>query len=277
MAAGRGPGVVVDQSATAADSANVAQLRLELDQLRAQLDERGRLNAILGEAAEQFVGAIVHDVKNPLAAIKISVQGLKRGLDRGLDLGPDQLTERLTRIEDAVNQALQQLALARERVISATAPRKPLKREAVDLVGLVRDLAKRLRREAGQHRLRLNCQSAALVGVWDEAHLRQALEALVDNALKFSSPGGRTTITVRRDGDAAEIRVSDSGIGIPERDLPHVCERFYRAENVLGRYKGAGIGLAQAMAAISGHDGQLSITSREHRGSTFTVRLPLRD
>jgi signal transduction histidine kinase len=188
MAGLSGPDVTADQPQTQAASADVAQLRAELDQLRAELDEHLRLNAILGDAAEQFVGALAHDLKNPLAAIKISVQALKRGLDHGANLEPDHLAERLTRIEKAVNQALEQLAAARARVSSKTAPRKLPRRQPVDLVGLVRDLVRRLRGEAGQHRLRLNSECSALVGAWDEAHLRQALEALVDNALKFSRP-----------------------------------------------------------------------------------------
>lgn len=262
-------------SVPSANSAEVARLGMELEQLQEELAEQLRLNAILGDAAEQFVGAFAHDVKNPLAAIKINVQSLKRGLERGDDLKPAHLSERLSRIDEAVNQALEQLAAARARVGSDGAQRKSRRREAVDLVGVVRDLVKRVRGEAGQHRLRLSCQCASLVGTWDEARLREALGALVDNALKFSGPHGKVTITVCRNGEEAEVSVVDRGIGIPERDLPHVFGRFYRAENVLGRYKGSGLGLFEARAAIAGHSGGLTIESREHHGSTFTVRLPL--
>jgi signal transduction histidine kinase len=259
----------------AASSEDLDQLRLELNQLRQELDEHLRLNAILGEAVEQFVGALVHDIRNPLAAIKISVQGLKRGLERDASLPPDHLAERLLRIEDAVNQALTHLTTARAKINAKTAPRKRPRREPLDLVSLVRDVMKPVQSEAGHHRMQLDTNCPVLVGSWDGTLLRQALTALVDNALKFSAPDGRATVTVRRASDTAEVAVADSGIGIPERDIPHVCERFYRAENVLGRYKGAGLGLFEAQIAIAAHHGQLSIESQEQAGSTFTVRLPL--
>jgi signal transduction histidine kinase len=264
-------------SVPTASSSEAALLRTELDQLRLELDEHVRLNAVLSDSAEQFIGALAHDVKNPLAAIKINVQGLKRNLERGSGLDPGQIAERLTRIEEAINQALEQLALARVRVSATTAFHKQPRRQPLDLVSLVREMVARLQKEAGQQRLRLACKCPTLVGAWDEVHLRQALGAILDNALKFSGPDGKTVITVRRTGDEAEVSVADLGIGIPERDLAHVCERFYRAENVLGRYKGSGLGLFEAQAAIAGHKGGLAIVSREHHGSTFTVRLPLHD
>ena len=248
----------------------------ELDSLRRELEAQQRLIGIISDSVSQFVAELAHDLKNPLAAVRINIQGLKRSLERGEPPAADHLLERLTRIEWAVNQALDQLATARARIDADSAPAKPIQRSPTDLVGLLREVVERLSCLAGQERLRLAATCDELIGAWDAAQLRQALEALLDNALKFSGPNGAAIVTVSRTGDTAEVSIADSGIGIPAADLAHVCERFYRGENVLGQYRGAGIGLFEANMAISSHDGELLIDSVERQGSTVTVRLPLR-
>lgn len=249
--------------------------KTQLDDLLRELESQQRLTAIVSNSVSRFVAELAHDLKNPLAAIRINVQGLKRGLERGDAPPAEHLLERLTRIELSVTQALDQLAAARARIDADSAPAKSIRRSPTDLVGLVRDVVERLRALAGQERLCLTSLCDELTGMWDAEQLRQALEALLDNALKFSGPSGAATVTIRRSGPAAEVSIADSGIGIPAVDLAHVCERFYRAENVMGHYKGAGIGLFEAKKAISSHDGELLIESVERQGSTVTVRLPL--
>jgi signal transduction histidine kinase len=250
-------------------------LREELERLQAELDQHVRLNAMLSDAAEQFVGSVAHDVKNPLAAIKVNVQSMKRAIERSAPFEPERWIERLGRIELAVEQTLEHIAAARARV-SASASLKPtLKLAPFDLVGLVEEVAGRYRQAAGEGRLALDCRVPALPGTWDRERLAAALHAIVDNALKFSPDDTQVVLDIDQQPGAAVVRCADRGIGIPARDVRHVCERFYRGENVVGRYRGAGLGLFEARATIQAHGGSLELDSAEKAGCTVTIRLPL--
>ena len=105
------------------------------------------------------------------------------------------------------------------------------------------------------------------------------LSNLLANAVKYSPADAEITVTAgdeRRGGEAwARLTVQDRGVGIPATDLPHVFERYYRAGNVVGRFQGEGIGLADARQIVEQHGGTITVHSREDEGSTFSVRLPL--
>ncbi|HLY64149.1 MAG TPA: HAMP domain-containing sensor histidine kinase [Chloroflexota bacterium] len=243
--------------------------------LAQQLDEQRRINAALSDACEEFVRGLAHDLKNPLAAIKISVQGMQRSLDRGIAIEPEKLADRLGRMDQAVEQTLELIASARARMGAAGASRPPLQLEEVDLVALTRGLVEACRESTGARRVVLECESPQLIGRWGRARIRAALLALLDNALKFSPGGAPVRMKVRVSGDFAEVSMKDQGIGIPARDQKHLGERFYRAENVLGHFKGAGLGLFEAKLIAEEHQGNISISSEEGNGAIVTLRLPL--
>jgi signal transduction histidine kinase len=96
---------------------------------------------------------------------------------------------------------------------------------------------------------------------------------LVDNAIKYTEPGGLVEIRTRTSGDHAEIDVKDTGIGIPERDLPHVFERLYRGDRSRSQ-PGLGLGLSFVKAICEAHGGTVTVESALNEGATFTVRLP---
>jgi signal transduction histidine kinase len=256
---------------------NAAQLREELDRLRQELDEQRRLNAILTDSAEQFIRVAAHDLKNPLAAIKVNVQALKRAIERMQAMEPAQTVDRLTRIELSVDQAQEAIAAARARLCSGAAAAVTPRRQTLDLVALARGVADEFREKAGRQRVHLQAECRVLVGEWDKEGLVSVVRELLDNALKFSPISSRVILSVAADAHAgaAIVRCQDNGIGIPARDVPHVCERLYRGENVLGCYKGAGLGLYQAQAVVAGHGGWIDIESVEGQGSLFSVVLPL--
>ena len=256
-------------------SEEVQRLHSEVTRLQSEAEEYQRLNGILADAAEQFIGTLAHDVKNPLAAIKINVQSLKRAAERGAVPEGDALAERLDRIETAVSQTLDVLAAARARLSSSAGARKPLQRVPLDLVELVGSETRSFCEVVGPDRIRLDCRAPRLVGQWDRERLRRAVHELLENAVKFSAGSEQVTVTVDHEDGTAVLKVADEGIGIPSRDLLHVCERFYRAENVLGRHKGAGLGLFETRATVTDHGGTLSVESTEGAGSVFTVRLPI--
>jgi two-component system sensor histidine kinase BaeS len=105
--------------------------------------------------------------------------------------------------------------------------------------------------------------------------MRQALGNLVSNALRHTPAGGTVTLTARQDGDDVLLAVADTGTGIAPDDLPHVFDRFWRAEKSRSRRTGgSGLGLAIVRHLVAAHDGTVTIASEPGRGAVFTLRLP---
>jgi len=121
----------------------------------------------------------------------------------------------------------------------------------------------------------LQLESGVLPVRGNEAQLRRLLLILVDNALKYTPGGGRVTISGSADGSDVTISVADTGAGISPDDLPHVFERFWRADKVRSRESGGtGLGLTIAKQIAELHGAQLGVESEIGRGSTFSARFP---
>ena len=148
---------------------------------------------------------------------------------------------------------------------------------AVDLGGLIETATASFQPLAAEHRLELTVAAPSDLSVrGDNEQLRQVVVILLDNAIRYSPDGGRVHVQARRDGSSALVTVHDTGIGIGPDELPHVFERFYRADEARNRQAGgAGLGLAIARELVMRHGGKISVESTEGAGSTFTVQLPL--
>jgi signal transduction histidine kinase len=109
----------------------------------------------------------------------------------------------------------------------------------------------------------------------DEGRLRQLLLILLDNALKYTDPGGRVDIALARDDNRARLVVSDTGIGIPAEDLPHIFERFYRVDRAREHESGGtGLGLSIAQWIVQAHHGNIKVDSDVGRGTRFQIDIP---
>jgi signal transduction histidine kinase len=106
----------------------------------------------------------------------------------------------------------------------------------------------------------------------DRDRVLQVLWNLVGNAVKFTPPGGSVTLSVHPDGDMARFAVTDTGPGIPEKDVPRVFDRFWQASR--SDKRGAGLGLSIARGIVEAHGGRIWVSSVLHRGSTFSFTLP---
>jgi signal transduction histidine kinase len=110
----------------------------------------------------------------------------------------------------------------------------------------------------------------------DEDRLKQLALNLVDNGIKYTPPGGVVKLSLSQDSQWAQITVSDTGVGIPAEDIPHIFERFYRVDKARSRAQGgSGLGLAIAKWVAQAHGGNIQVDSVVGQGTTFRVNLPL--
>lgn len=107
----------------------------------------------------------------------------------------------------------------------------------------------------------------------DRQRLQRAVANLLDNAVKYTPPGGRVTLTVQADASGARADITDTGMGIDAEDLPHVFERFYRGDKSRST-PGSGLGLSLARAIVRAHGGEIAVKSAPHQGTTFHILLP---
>ncbi|MDF2762992.1 MAG: Sensor protein [Thermomicrobiales bacterium] len=244
------------QAAVAVENARLYQ------QAQDELAARGRAEA----GKEAFLDAVAHDLGNPLTTVKGQAQLLRRRAQQGrADLAT--LEAGLGAIEAATDRATRLIAeLTDAARLEAQRP-LDLRRTAIDLVALA---------EASQ----LEAGVGEVVGLWDADRLTRVLENLVANAVKYSPAGSTVVVRINReeapDGPLAVLSIVDQGVGIPAADLPHIFERFRRGGNVANRVAGSGLGLWGSQRIVAQHGGTIAIDSTEGRGTTVTVRLPLK-
>jgi signal transduction histidine kinase len=254
-------------------------------------DELGRLSRTFNDMASRlraarqaqttFVANVSHELRTPLTSIKGMVETLRDGavddfVVRDQFLGTVEVeTDRLIRL---VNDLL---VLTR-----ADAEALNLRREPLDLAELARSTIEGLgpRAAAREVTITLDANPEAPLAWADGDRIAQVLVNLLDNAIKYSYPGGTVTASVGPDGDGTLVSVRDAGTGIPAEDLPQIGQRFYRADRArarahsAGRSEGApsgsGLGLSIATALVEAHGGSLRIESVEGAGTTVSFTLP---
>ena len=245
----------------------------------AQRDERGRLaetfNAMLASIEEsartqqRFVADASHELRAPLTAIGGNLELLRRQPDM-----PDaERTEVLGEVEREAQRLTRMVAdlLALARADTGA----DIQRQPVDLDAVVLETFQAARPLAHGQDLRLD-PFEPVRARGDADRLRQLVLILLDNAIKYTPPGGRIGLGLRQCDNQAEIVVCDSGVGIPAEALPHVFERFYRADPARGRDPGGtGLGLPIARWIVEQHGGTIAIASQLGQGTTVTVTLPL--
>ena len=249
----------------------IQQAPLEVTQLaNTYNDLRNRL-AKSWEDQRQFVSAVSHELRTPLTI----VQGyLHRTLKRGNNLIESQRRGLMTAEGESVR--MRHLLDDLLDLSRSDSGQLRLNNKPIDLEVVV-DEAVKLARSTLAREIRLNlpklAQGQNLVALADQDRLRQVLLDLIENAHKYSPEGRPVTVTLRREDDAAVVEVEDQGIGIPEKDLPKVFERFHRASNA-NVSSGSGLGLSIVKMLVEAIGGEVTVRSEPHQGSTFTVRLP---
>jgi PAS domain S-box-containing protein len=253
--------------------------RREVEQERDQLlvrAETGRAQAELANRLkDEFLATLSHELRTPLNAVLGWAHMLRSG-----NLRPDVTEKALASLErNAMAQAqLVDDLLDVSRIISG---KLQMQSAAVDLALVIREAVDTVRPAAVSKRVRLRTATDSrrrLLVTGDADRLRQIVWNLLSNAIKFTPPRGRVQVTLARDGVEAVIAVNDSGQGIDPEFLPFVFERFRQADGTATRrHGGLGLGLAIVRHLTEAHGGTISAESEgPDRGSTFTVRLPVR-
>jgi two-component system phosphate regulon sensor histidine kinase PhoR len=216
-----------------------------------------------------FVANVSHELRTPLTSIQGFVETLH---DESLEPAQrKQYLDVVARNAERLRALIEDL-LELSRIEGRT---QPLALEAVDVGAVTASLLRDMRPRIDARRLAVTATGAAPPALADRRALEQVLQNLLDNALKYTEPGGRIELRLSSAGGRARIEVADTGIGIPEVDRARVFERFYRVDKARSRdLGGTGLGLAIVKHLVQAMDGDIFLESREGQGTTVAVVLP---
>lgn len=227
---------------------------------------------------EHLLAAASHEMRTPLAAIRASAELLQRASRRPEGIAPDRIAQW---VEIILRETDRLTAFGMDLIDTARVQEGALRLNLERLD--IRELAAEAARQA-ERSDRPNPPLETLVPptpVWvngDRQRLQQVVDNLLSNARKYSPAGQQVTLQIVRDAGGAVLRVRDSGIGIPEQDLPHLGTPFFRGSNAAAdAYPGIGLGLYLSRAIVEAHGGTLRVESVEGAGTTVTVVLPAAD
>jgi signal transduction histidine kinase len=253
----------------------------EIDQLATTFNQMLDRIQTLVTGIREMSDNIAHDLKSPITRIRgISEVSLTTGAsEKEYENMAASTVEECDRLLDMINTMLECDRLLdminTMLVISKTeAGVNKLDAKDLDIGAVVRDACELFQSPAEDKDLRLVCDVPGNFSISGDNRLIQRMIAnLIDNAIKYTPAGGSIEVTVNTlNNDAVAIRVKDTGIGISEKDMPRVFERFYRCDPSRSE-TGIGLGLSFARAIARAHGGDITVSSEPNKGSTFTITL----
>jgi len=224
------------------------------------------------EVRRDFVANISHELKTPVGALALLAETMEDAAD-----DPEAVRRFAGRMRQEASRLtyLVQDLITLSRIQAAEPVPDPI---AVDLSAVVAEAVDRVRMKASARGIDLvaTCEERVVV-LGDEDLLVTALRNLLENAVAYSPEKTRVMVSASRDGArTAQISVADQGIGIPQRDLERIFERFYRVDPARSRATGGtGLGLAIVKHVMAAHRGKVTVWSQEGAGSTFTLQMPI--
>ncbi len=225
----------------------------------------------LDKSRSQFVSNASHELKTPLSTMKI----LTETMVYQDPLDPAMAKEFLTDINKEIDR-LNRIVSDLLTLVNIDSGMK-LNLTDLDIGALLQEQVKRLSPLARENGVELECQAKESLEVRGDAlKLQQVVYNIIDNAIKYTPRGGEVRCALSRAGKRAVIRVTDTGVGIPEEDLPHIFDRFYRVDKARSRETGGtGLGLSIVKQFVLLHGGTIDARSAPGKGSTFIIELPL--
>jgi len=239
-----------------------------LEQRRAE-----ELSLHLAAATDEYIALVGHELRTPLTSIGAYTELIAHSADDTPvgEIRPllDVVERNNVRLRQIVDQLLDLAALESGHADVATAD--------VDLAAVVAAAVRAGSAAARDRRIAIDLEAPDVLRISGDARrLQQMVEALVDNAVKFSPDGATVSVRLAADADAAVLTVADTGSGVPPEDQPRVFRRLYRAGNARHHgVPGAGLGLALSRAVVERHHGTIVLSTRQPAGTTVTVRLPV--
>jgi len=269
-----GQGTREEVRAPALDGKGLAYYDLTIEPLR---DDGGDVVGITCAAVDvtqrraveqlhrELIAMVTHDLRTPLTAIRGRAELLRR---------------RAAYDEQMVGAILAQTGVL-ERLIGDLADfsrvetgQLDLRPRRVDLVTIARESIAQAQARSSLHELRL-VAPPVVFGIWDSERIFQIFQNLLANALKYAPSGGEILIRIESTDDGAEVSIRDDGVGVAAESLPHLFDRFYRAQSTAGEARGLGLGLAIVRGLVEAHGGRIRVESDgPGRGATVTFTLP---
>lgn len=245
------------------------------DELTYLAEEFNTLTArlqISEQKRRQFISDASHELKTPLASIKLLADSILQN-----DLDMDTIREFVGDIGDEADR----LNRMSQKLLTLTKSDSQIAGdcEIVHMAPTVRRVARMLSAIASENRITIHLdldEDCPILILEDD--LYQITFNLVENGIKYNTPGGSLTVSLHRQGDDAVLEVTDTGVGIPEDALGHIFERFYRVDKARSRQSGgSGLGLAIVRGMVQRNRGEIEVTSTFGKGSTFRVTFPIFD
>jgi heavy metal sensor kinase len=241
----------------------------ELEELSLALNRMiDRLEAAF-QNSKQFLADASHELRTPLTVLRAELEELAREQPDPAERA-DRLGSVLEEVERLARIVEQLFALSR-----LDAGEAQENRGLLDLGQLAAGTVEQMRLLGEDRHIAIACRTSPAPMRGDSARLKQVLVNLLDNAIKYTLPGGAIEVVVQPEGEEVVLTVSDTGIGIPAAALPHVFKRFYRADPARSREtEGAGLGLAIARSICLAHGGTIEAASPDGRGTRIEARFP---
>jgi heavy metal sensor kinase len=244
-------------------------------------NELGRLAGVLNSTfarletafsqQKQFTADASHELRTPLTVLISEAQ---------TTLARERSAAEYRETVEACLDTAQQMRRLTESLLELArfdAGQEHLQRAPLDLAETVRSCVELIRPLAAQRGIQIRCDLTPTEVSGNADRLAQVITNLLTNAIHYNKPGGEIRISTRIEIGAAFLGVADSGLGISPEDLPHIFERFYRADKSRSAAAGrTGLGLAISKAIVEAHGGTIEVSSEPGAGSTFTVKLPIR-
>ncbi|MBR4082213.1 MAG: HAMP domain-containing protein [Clostridia bacterium] len=226
----------------------------------------------LDQSRNQFVSNASHELKTPLTSMKLVVESMLYDPDMPAELRTDfmqDMNHEINRLTDIITDLLTLTRMDNHQV--------QLNLEQVDATMLTQEAVRHLKPMAEKRGQTLAARIAQGVTLTaDASKLRQVLDNLIENAVKYTPDGGDIALSMSRQGRFVVWTVKDNGVGIPAADQAHIFDRFYRVDKARSRETGGtGLGLSIVRQLVTLHGGDISVQSTPGKGSTFTVKIPM--
>ncbi|WZL73083.1 ATP-binding protein [Clostridiaceae bacterium 35-E11] len=228
----------------------------------------------LDNMRKEFVANVSHELKTPLTSIKSYTETL---LDGALE---DQgIAEHFLKVIDSEADRMNRLVQDLLQLSRLDYKRVNWNKRETDLVKLIENVVLKMTITAKNKKQEVNfiTDTKEMIGIIDMDKIEQVVLNILSNAIKYTPDGGKIDIALHQQEDQGMLTIADNGIGIPEKDLPRLFERFYRVDKARSReLGGTGLGLAIAKQIVEAHQGNIQINSKEGEGTKVTITLPLR-